>query len=148
MKITIFYFLVLLSFTTACVPKEDVVLRAIKNENFVTDENGQQMLKADVIFYNPNNVRMKLREINVEVFVNGKKSAYADQKFNSLIKPKSEFTVPLEVKLNLKELGLLDTILSFLGGKKYEIHFKGYLKIKLHGFTFKVPVDQKEQLSI
>ncbi len=148
MKITIFYLLVLLSFTTACVPKEDVVLRAIKNENFVTDENGQQILKADAIFYNPNNVRMKLKEINVEVFVNGKKSAYADQKFNSLIKPKSEFTVPLEVKLNLKELGLLDTILSFLGGKKYEIHFKGYLKIKLHGFTFKVPVDQKEQLSI
>jgi LEA14-like dessication related protein len=147
MKINIFFFLVLL-FASACVPEEEVVLRSIKNEKLETAEDGNQILKADAIFYNPNNVRMKLKELNIEVFVNGKKAAHADQKFNSLIKAKSEFTVPLEIKLSLKELGLLDTILSFLGGKKYEIQFKGHLRIKVHGFTFKVPVDHKEELKM
>lgn len=147
MKINIFLFL-LLVLVTSCVPKEEVVLRSIKNEKLETAEDGNQILKADAIFYNPNNVRMKLKEINVEVFVNGKKSAQAEQKFNSLIKAKSEFTVPLEVKLSLKDLGLLDTILAFLGGKKYEIRFTGYLRIKVHGFTFKVPIDHKEELSM
>ena len=147
MKINIFCFLVLLS-ASACIPNEDVVLRSIKNEKLETDEKGDQILKADAIFYNPNNVRMKLKEINVEVFVNGKKSAHADQKFNSLIRAKSEFTVPLEIRLSLKELGLLDTILSFLGGKKYEIQFKGHLRVKVHGFTIKVPVDHKEELRL
>ena len=145
MKINIFYFLLLL-LVTACVPKEEVVLRSIKNEKLETSADGDQVLKADAIFYNPNNVRMKLKEINIEVFVNGKKSAHSDQKFNSLIKAKSEFTVPLEIKLSLKDLGLLDTILAFLGGKKYEIQFKGHLRIKVNGFTFKVPVDHKEEL--
>lgn len=147
MKINIFYFL-LLVLGSACVPKEEVVLRSIKNEKLETNADGDQILKADAIFYNPNNVRMKLKEINIEVFVNGKKSAHSDQKFNSLIKAKSEFTVPLEIKLSLKELGLLDTILSFLGGKKYEIQFKGHLRIKVHGFTFKVPVDHKEEFRL
>ena len=145
MKINIFYFLLLL-LVTACVPKEEVVLRSIKNEKLETSADGDQVLKADAIFYNPNNVRMKLKEINIEVFVNGKKSAHSDQKFNSLIKAKSEFTVPLEIKLSLKDLGLLDTILAFLGGKKYEIQFKGHLRIKVNGFAFKVPVDHKEEL--
>ena len=147
MKINIYYFL-LLVLVAACVPKEEVVLRTIKNEKLETNVDGDQILKADAIFYNPNNVRMKLKEINIEVFVNGKKAAHSDQKVNSLIKAKSEFTVPLEIKLSLKELGLLDTILSFLGGKKYEIQFKGYLRVKVHGITFKVPVEHIEKLSL
>ncbi|MBK5277984.1 MAG: LEA type 2 family protein [Bacteroidia bacterium] len=147
MKINFFYLLVLF-LASACVPKEEVVLRSIKNEKLETNEDGDQILKADAIFYNPNNVRMKLKAINVEVFVNGKKSAHSDQKFNSVIKAKSEFTVPLEVKLSLKELGLLDTILAFLGGKKYEIQFKGHLRIKVNGLTFKVPVDHKEEVRL
>ena len=147
MRINIFYFLIFL-LATSCVPKEEVVLRSIINEKLETAENGDQLLRADAIFYNPNNVRMKLKEINIEVFVNGKKAAHSDQKVNSLIKAKSEFTVPLEIKLSLKELGLLDTILSFLGGKKYEIQFKGYLRVKVHGITFKVPVEHIEKLSL
>jgi LEA14-like dessication related protein len=147
MKISIFYLIAVLSLA-ACVPKEEVVLRSIKNEKLESREDGNQILTADAIFYNPNNVRMKLKEINIEVFVNGKKSAHADQKLNSIIKAKSEFTVPLEVKLSLKELGLLDTLLSFLGGKKFEIYFKGHLRIKVHGFTIKVPVEHTEKLSL
>ena len=148
MKINIVFYFLLVIFLTGCVPKEEVVLRSIKNEKLETAEDGNQILKADVIFYNPNNIRMKLKEINVEVFVDGKKSAHAEQKFNSLIKAKSEFTVPLEVKLSLKDLGLLDTILAFLGGKKYEINFKGHLRIKVNGFTFKVPVNHTEEFSM
>jgi LEA14-like dessication related protein len=147
MKSSIIYFL-LLVLITSCVPKEEVVLRSIANEKLETNSNGVQIFKADAIFYNPNNVRMKLKEINIEVFVNGKKAAHTDQKFNSLIKAKSDFTVPLEIKLSLKELGLLDTILSFLGGKKNEIQFKGQLRIKVHGLTFKVPVDHKEEFKL
>ncbi|MEK6782788.1 MAG: LEA type 2 family protein [Bacteroidota bacterium] len=146
MKIKIYYLLFLL--VTACVPKEEVVLRAIRNEKLELKDAGTQMLIADAVFYNPNNVGMKLKEINIEVFVNGKKAAHADQKLNTSIKATSEFTVPLEVKLSLKELGLLDTILSFIGGKKYEIQFKGHLRIKVHGFTFKVPVEHTEKLSL
>ncbi len=80
---------------------------------------------------------MKLKEIDVEIFVDGKKSALAKQKFNSLIKPRSEFTVPLEIQLSLKDIGLLDTLFSLLGGKQYEIHFLGFISGHRTGCSYK-----------
>jgi len=128
-----------------CVPKEQVVLRSVQIEEIRPMINGNALLKATAVFYNPNNSRMRLKEIDIEIFVDGKKTAQVDQQLSSLIKAKSEFTVPLEVQLNLKEVGLLDTLLSFLGGKKHEIQFVGTLKMKVNGFPVKAPVNQKEE---
>jgi len=38
------------------------------------------VLRGEAVFFNPNNVEMKLKEINIEVFLAGEKSAHADQK--------------------------------------------------------------------
>ena len=67
-------------------------------------------------------------------------------KLNALIKAKSEFTVPLEVQLQLKDAGLIDTILSIFGGKKYNIHFVGKIKVSVGGFPVKIPVDHKDEI--
>ena len=128
-----------------CVPKEQVVLRSIQITEVQPTTSGDALLKATAVFYNPNNSRMRLKEIDIEIIVDGKKAAQVDQQLSSLIKGKSEFTVPLEVQLNLKEVGLLDTILSFLGGKKHEIQFVGTLKMKVNGFPVKAPVNMKEE---
>ena len=56
--------------------------------------------------------------------------------------------VPIEVKLNLKELGLLDTIISLFGGKKYTIHLLGKVRVSVHGLAVNVAVDQKEEIKI
>ena len=82
------------------------------------------------------------------MFVDGKKAARVDQRLNALIKANSEFTVPLEVQLNLKEVGLLDTILSLFGGKKYDIQFVGSMKVTVNGFPVKVPVNHKDLLKL
>jgi len=138
-------FLLLILFTASCVPKEQIVLRTVKNVSIDTGVDGAPMLKGEAVFFNPNKVRMKLKEINIDVFVDGKKSAIAKQNFNALIKPQSEFTVPLEVQLSLKDIDLLGTLLSLFGGKQYEIHFVGYLRIKVRGVPIKVPVDHTEK---
>ena len=75
-----------------CGPKEQVVLRQIKD--VVVDGTGEPVLKARAIFYNPNNMRMKLRRIKVDVFVNGKKAAVVDQELKTLIPAKAEFSIP------------------------------------------------------
>ena len=128
-----------------CVPKEQVILRSVNINEVEPRENGDALLKADAIFYNPNTSRMRLKEIDIEIFVDGKKAAQVDQQLNALIKAKSEFSVPLEVQLNLKEIGLLDTILSFLGGKKHDIQFVGAIKMKVNGFPVKAPINYKEE---
>jgi LEA14-like dessication related protein len=106
------------------------------------------MLKANAILYNPNNVKMKLRKIDIEVFVDGKPSAIIDQTLNMIIPANSEFTVPLEVKLNLKKMGFLDTVFGVIGGKKFKIRYKGNIKITYKALPLRVPVDYEDEVRI
>ena len=141
-------FLILALIISFCVPKKQVVLRKIRNVVIETMTEGTPMLRGEAVFYNPNPQRMKLKEINIEVFVDGEKAAHADQKLNSVIPSHDEFTVPLKIRLTLKKIGLWDTVLNLLSGKKYQIHYKGYIRVRVHGIGVKVPVDYTDEIRL
>jgi hypothetical protein len=114
----------------------------------VVDASSDPTLKANAIFFNPNRVRGRLKKIDVEIFVNGKKAASVNQKMTTKIPANAEFTVPIEVQLALKELGFMDTLLGVFGGKKFEIQYKGSLRLSYHGLPVRVPVDYKDEVRI
>lgn len=128
------------------MPKEQIVLRKIKD--VVVDGTTDPTLKAQVVLYNPNTTRMKLKKIKVDIFYNDKKVGEVDQKLALLIPSQSEFSIPLEVRLAIKELGFVETLLSMIGGKKMLIHYKGHLKLTYHGFPIRVPVDYKDEIRV
>lgn len=132
----------------SCVPKEQVVFKGVKNIALREGTGTDPELTADAYFYNPNNVKMKLKEINVDVLVNGKPSAQVRQNIKLAIPAKGDFQVPLVARLSLKELGLLDTIFNLLGGKKYEVEYAGFIRVAVHGVTIKVPVKYKEEIKL
>lgn len=142
-----FGFVLALLLLTGCnKPDEDIVLRHIRD--VVVDATSEPMLKANAIFYNPNNVRGRLKKIDIEIFVNGKKAATVDQSLKTSIPAAAEFTVPLEVKLALKDIGIMDTIFGMIGGKKFKIHYKGSLRLTYHGFPINVPVDYEDDVRL
>jgi LEA14-like dessication related protein len=127
-------------------PDEDIVLRRIKD--VVVDATTDPMLKANAVFYNPNKVRGRIKKVKVDIYVNGKKAGSVDQNFKLVVPSQAEFTVPIEVKLAMKELGFMDTVLGLIGGKKYEVRYEGFLKLSYHGIPIKVPVDYKDEVRI
>jgi LEA14-like dessication related protein len=132
---------------TACQkPNERIVLREIRE--VVLDADTDPTLRANAIFYNPNDMHGRLKKIEVVIFVNGKKAAHVDQRLKTIIPAKGEFKVPLEVKLSIKELGFMDTLLGVLGGKKFEVRYEGKLKLTYRGIPFSVPVNYKDELSV
>ncbi|MGE0589006.1 MAG: LEA type 2 family protein [Cyclobacteriaceae bacterium] len=132
----------------SCAPKEQVVFRAVENIELTQGNGIDPILKADARFYNPNQIRMKLKEIEMDIFIDGKKSARVDQQLKSLVKARSEFTVPVEVQLSIKEIGLVDALMSLIGGKKYELHYVGHIKVAVRGFPVKIPVDYKREVRL
>ncbi len=132
----------------ACIPNKNIELRDIKNVALQKGTGEDMVLEGDAVFFNPNSARMKLKEIKVEVLIDGKKSAVVDQKLKAVAKGKSEFTVPLKVQLQMKDIGLVDALKSLFGGKKYEIHYKGYLRANVNGVPLRVPVDHKEEFRL
>jgi LEA14-like dessication related protein len=127
-------------------PDQPIVLKRIKD--VVVDATTDPMLKAQAIFHNPNNVRMRLKKIKIDIIINGKKTGEIDQDLKTVIPARSEFTVPIEVKLAMKEVGFLDTIFSMLGGKKFAVQYKGVLKLSYHGVPIRVPVDYSDEIKV
>jgi LEA14-like dessication related protein len=148
LKNSIYVTFCLLILLLSCAPKEPVVFRGIKNISVDLGANGKPVLKADIFLFNPNKMKIKLKEANVEVFVDGTKSAEVKHPLNVLVPAKSDFSVPIVAQLALKESGFLDTVVGLLGGKKYEVVFTGYIRIGVHGITIKVPVSQKQELKL
>jgi LEA14-like dessication related protein len=127
-------------------PDQDIELRQIKD--VVVDATTDPLLKANAVFYNPNKAHGRLKKIKVEIFINGKKVGDVDQTLKMKIPSMKEFTVPLEVKLAMKELGFMDTVLGMLGGKKFNVHYKGSLNLSYHGLPIKIPVDYKDEIKV
>jgi len=127
-------------------PKEDIVLRQIRD--IVVDATTEPTLRANAIFFNPNSMRGKLKRINVDIFVDGKKAASVNQELKTVIPANNEFSVPIEVKLAIKELGFMDTLLGMIGGKKFEVRYEGSLKLTYHGFPINVPVNYKDEIRV
>lgn len=127
-------------------PKEEIVLRQIRD--IVVDATSSPLLKANAVFYNPNAVRGKLKRINVDIFVDGKKAASVNQELKTLIPANAEFSVPIEVNLAIKELAFMDTLLGVIGGKKFEVRYEGTLKLSYHGVPINVPVNYRDEVRV
>ena len=139
--------ILILSITAlSCKPDEDIELRQIKD--IVLDASSDPTLKAQAVFYNPNNMRGRLKAIKVDIYINDKKSATIDQELKTVIPAKKEFTIPLEVKLAIKELGFMDTLFGMIGGKKLNVRYSGHLKLSYHGIPFRVPVNHADDVRI
>lgn len=128
-----------------CGPKEDVQFKYVKD--VIVDANTEPLLKGNAVLYNPNKQRMKLRKMNVDVYINDKKTARIDQEPSLVIPAEAEFTVPLEVKLNMKEMGFMDTLFGVLGGKKMKVRYKGTISITYKGIPVRVPVDYESTVN-
>lgn len=133
---------------SSCLPKESVQLVDVLNLKLVPTPGGDPVLEGDAVFFNPNKSRMKLKSIKVDVFVDEKKSAVADHELNIAVRGNSEFTVPLKVQLQMKDIGLMDALKSLFGGKTYQVHFVGTLKVNVNGLPFRVPIDHREEFKI
>jgi LEA14-like dessication related protein len=140
-------FIVLLTglLLNSCGPKENIEFRYVKD--VIVDANTEPLLKGNAVLYNPNKQKMKLRKVNVDVYISGKKVARVDQEPKLLIPAMAEFTVPLEVKLNIKELGFMDTLFGMLGGKKMKVRYKGTISVTYKGIPVRVPVDYESEVN-
>lgn len=143
---TVLLFVVALLFQSCQKPDEKIELKNIRD--VVADVSTEPTLKGEAIFFNPNDMRGKLKHISVDIYINGKKAGTVKKDYKIVIPRNGEFTVPIEVKLNIKELGSLNSILGMISGKKFDIRYDGYLRVIYRGFPIRVPVDYKDEVRI
>ncbi len=122
----------------------------IRNMKFKGIKNKNIKLVADAVFSNPNNFGVKITQMECDVFVDGKKSAFVQQELESTMPANSEFSVPLKIDVPVKKAfkGLGMAIGGIFKKKKALVRMTGFIRVKMAGVGMKIPFDYEEEYQV
>ena len=129
--------------STGCSFKDPITFTRIEGVKLAGINSTYLNVKAEAVFNNPNTVRGKLKRVELMVLIKQDTVAKLSQAESLKIQKDSEFRVPLNIKLAMKDLqkGLLSNAISMLTRKKLNLRFVGEIKVSTSGFSRRVPVD-------
>lgn len=135
-------FCLLGSFMISCSNPEQPTFKSIQNVRF----NSVSFIKpysvtlnVDAIYHNSNRLGADIVEMDFDVFVNGKKATHIKQDVKATMPGRSDFTLPIQVKIPLEEVIKDLKIKDLLNSKVIQYEMKGYLKMGLGDAVVKVP---------
>lgn len=147
-RLIIFLALLMVVLTSCKKPEEAPEFRGFDKFKVKSFVEGKAVVSADATFFNPNQVKMKLKSIDVAVWVNEKEAGMIDQSMQLKIPAESNFTVPLEMTIDIRKIGALNSLLFALSDSKLPVRLKGNVRAKVHGLGFTVPIDYKDEVKI
>ena len=140
-----------ISFAMGCKEPQPPEFVKLKDWQVSRPEKGMAEIATVAVFYNPNNVSLQLREVNVDVYTGADKVGNILQVSDRVkIGKKTGFDVPLSFKFNVVDQFkiLLGNIFTIVSDQKVVFKYKGYLKAQKAGISFKVPLEGEEGFTI
>ena len=141
--------IVLCVLIVGCKTHEDVEFIGLKNTQVSGTEGTMIIVNADAVLFNPNEVKGKLRSIDVVVFHEDKEVARVNHVSKTKVLGNSEFIVPLVLKVDMNKLNsdFLSKITSIFSKKGIDLQFVGNVRVSIHGIGYKVPVNHTERIT-
>lgn len=147
--ISVFAVLALLITLYGCQKPEAPDFKSIDNVDVSLNGFKSADLTCDAQFYNPNNKTITLKNIDLDINVDGKFLTNINREYNMKLRPNADFTIPVEANILFKNIDLKDVMAlmrNTVGEKAFR--FTGNIKVKMYGLNFDVPVDHQENISI
>ena len=109
--------------------------------NFKIEKLGFQTsrVKMDLSYFNPNNFGLQLKQTEVSIFINGTYLGGATQEYQISIPKKSDFTIPLAIDLEMKNL--LKNSWNSLMNKEVTVKVTGKIKVGKANMFIAYPVN-------
>lgn len=107
----------------------------------------KSQVKMDLRYYNPNNFGLQLRQTDIAIEINGTYLGGATQDYQINIPKKSDFTIPLVVDLEMKNL--LKNGWTSLTNKEVTVKVSGKVKVGKANIFISYPIayEGKHRLS-
>jgi LEA14-like dessication related protein len=119
--------LFLFFWATSCQAPKELVYRDFKNLKVEKLGFGSSTLNLDLIYYNPNNFGLQLRNTDLDIFIDNNYLGHSSQNFQINIPRLAEFTLPLQIEVDMKNA--LKNALPSLLGKEVMVKVKGWVKL-------------------
>lgn len=120
-------FLFIIVVTASCQAPRELVYRDFKNLKVDKLGFGASTLNVDLIYYNPNNFGLQLRNTDLDIFVDSNYLGHSSQELQINIPRLSEFTLPLQIQVDMKNA--LKNTLPSLFGKEVLVKVTGRVKL-------------------
>ncbi len=120
-------FFLIVIFATACQAPKELVYRDFKNLKVEKVGFAATTLKLDLIYYNPNNFGMQLKYTDLDIYIDNNLLGHSSQDYQITIPKLSEFTMPLQIEVDMKNL-LKNAFATFLG-KEVLVKITGTVKL-------------------
>jgi LEA14-like dessication related protein len=155
MKKSLFFpIVVLISFIailSSCQKPKDLVFKDFKNLSVDKLSFAGAKLKVDLIYFNPNNFGLQLNRTDLDIFVDSTFLGHSSQNIQVAIPRKGDFTIPLNVDLDVKNLlknGI--TGVTSLFNKDVKVRVLGSVKVGKAGVykSFKVDYTSVQNFSM
>ncbi len=150
MRLKAFYFFLIVAVLVACEKPQAPEFKYLENIVVELESLSTANLHADAILYNPNKNNVTIKGAVINIMVGDKTIAMLDKEYDIKVEGNKEFTVPLDVKIRLKDLNLnaIGAAFGLDGGDGQMIHYVGKIKLKAYGMPFSVKVDYKDKINI
>ena len=143
MKKCLFPIIVLIAlfsiFLPSCQKPKDLVFKEFKNLNVDQLSFSGAALNVDLVYYNPNNFGLQLSRTDLDIFVDSTFLGHSTQNIQVAVPRRDNFTIPLKVDLDVKNL--FKNGVTSLFNKDVKVRVLGSVKLGKAGVYKTFPVD-------
>ena len=140
--------LLCLLFMTSCRSPKDLEFNEFNNVKLDRLGFSASSLSVNLVYYNPNNFGLELNRTELDIFVDSVYLGHSSQILQVPIPKRDNFTIPLKIDLDMKNLFKNSLITLF--NKEVAIRTVGNVKVGKAGIYKNIKVDYttKQQLSL
>jgi LEA14-like dessication related protein len=148
--VRMFFCLIFFSVVLASCKVYPPVYKRVENFTMVRIDKEGFKVYGDVILYNPNKIPVKLKDVLMNIELNGKHMATAGQKVPVHIGAKKEFGVPLDlvIKPDMSLTEGLKSIFKIIATKEMDVTVSGVIVVQAMGMKLSIPIQQTEKVDI
>lgn len=126
-------------FLPSCQKPKDLVFKEFKNLKVDKLSFSGAALNVDLVYYNPNNFGLQLSRTDLDIFVDSTFLGHSTQNIQVAVPRRDNFTIPLKVDLDVKNL--LKNGVTSLFNKDVKVRVLGSVKLGKAGVYKTFPVD-------
>jgi LEA14-like dessication related protein len=122
-----------------CSTPKELEYRDFKNFSIQKVGFASSAVKMEIIYYNPNNFGLQLKQADLDIFINDYYLGHTVQEYQVTIPRKMEFSVPIQMDVDMKNLFING--LSVLFNKEVTVKATGHITAGKANFFMNIPVN-------